>query len=109
MASISTGSRTAAYAPVRRGIYGDSADNVLEDNIMPKINCTKIPASKRVTVLVNANPKKKGSRPAARFALLKKCGTVAEVLEKYQAKGYTARLAYGDLRWDAKREFIALG
>lgn len=76
---------------------------------MTKINSAKIPGSKKIQVLVATNPKKKGSAPAKRFALIKKCGTVAEVVAKYEEHGHTPRLAYADLRWDAAREHVKIG
>ena len=75
---------------------------------MSKVNSAKIPGTKKIQVLVSSNPKKAGSAPAKRFALVRKCGTVADVVASYEAKGLTPRLAYADLRWDAAREHIKL-
>jgi hypothetical protein len=67
----------------------------------------KIADDKPVAKLVTGNPKR--GKPAERFSLYRNCKIVADVVAKYVAKGYTARLAYADLRWDQNHEFIKIG
>jgi hypothetical protein len=69
----------------------------------------KLDHAKKFTKVVTGNPKREGSLSATRFALYRGCKTVGDVVEKFEANGYTPRAAYADMRWDSKREFIRLG
>ena len=57
--------------------------------------------SRVITVLVQANPKKPGSKSFARFALYKTGMTIGE----FEKAGGRA----GDVNWDTKHNFISIG
>lgn len=64
---------------------------------------------RKITVLAERNPKAKGSKSEARFALYKTGMTVGEYVLAVKALGRTRRLAIRDINWDAEHEYIRLG
>jgi hypothetical protein len=61
----------------------------------------KFPADAKIKLLVDANPKRKGSACFKRFAKYKTGMSVAQALEK--------GLTRPDLIWDVDRGFISIG
>jgi hypothetical protein len=68
-----------------------------------------IAIAKPIFVLASANPKKPGSRSAARFALYATNKTVTEYVAACVALGQpnARRNATADIAWDLKHGFIA--
>ena len=68
------------------------------------------PLSARIVVIAEANPKRPGTKAAAKFPLYaaNKAGTVAGLIEAFRAAGYPKRKALSALRWDSGRGFIKI-
>lgn len=68
------------------------------------------PLSARIVVIAEANPKRAGSKAAAKFPLYaaNKDGTVAGLIEAFRAAGYPKRKALSALRWDSGHGFIKI-
>lgn len=64
---------------------------------------------RKITVLAESNPKAKGSKSEARFALYRNDMTVGEYVLAVKALGRTRRVAIRDIMWDAEHEYIKLG
>ncbi len=64
---------------------------------------------RRITVLAESNPKARGSKSEARFALYRDDMTVGEYVLAVKALGRTRRVAIRDIMWDAEHEYIRLG
>lgn len=68
----------------------------------------KLAASMSVKVLVDTNPKRKGTVPAARFRLYKKATTVGAYVQACADEGFPRCVAIADLMWDREHGFVAL-
>ena len=66
-----------------------------------KVTAVAAADTRKITLLVKENPKRKGSESAKRFSLYGKAKTVVEFLK---AGGTTS-----DIRWDADHKFIRVG
>ena len=64
--------------------------------------------TKKVKVLADKNPKKEGSKAAARFALYKTGQTVEAYLTACVAVGESRRNARNDITYDLSHKFIEL-
>lgn len=64
----------------------------------------KVSDDKKIKILVEANPKREGSRAADAFDVYKNGMTVAKALEV----GKKAGLTMNDIRWDVAHGFIKL-
>lgn len=66
----------------------------------------KYPLSGRITVLIAYNPKRPGTKAAAKFPLYEGAKTVADLIAAFRAAGYPSRRAYSALRFDTARGFV---
>lgn len=74
-----------------------------------KTKSIKFAAATPIRVLVDTNPKRKGTVPAARFRLYKKATTVADYVQACADEGFPRCVAVADLLWDREHKFIKLG
>ena len=63
---------------------------------------------RKITVVAESNPKAKGSKSEARFALYRDGMTVGEYVLAVKALGRTRRVAIRDIMWDAEHDYIKL-
>lgn len=69
----------------------------------------KFAAKMTIKVLVDTNPKRKGTVPAARFRLYKKATTVGDYVQACADEGFPRCVAIADLIWDREHGFVGLG
>lgn len=77
--------------------------------VAPTAERKAIPLTAKITVVASANPKRPGTKAAAKWPLYVGCKTVADLVKVFVAKGYPKRRAFSALRWDSGRGFIKLG
>jgi hypothetical protein len=101
---------TPRYAHLGAALLQMAANPMLGSAPAPQAPAAPLRIGKvgNITVLVAANPKKPGSKSAARFSLYQTGQSVAAYVAACVAAGQSQRNATADLAWDVKHGFIKL-
>ena len=76
--------------------------------VAPTKERVSLPLSAKIVVVSTANPKRPGTKAAAKWPLYEGAKTVADVVAAFKRAGFAGRRAMSALRWDAARGFVKI-